>query len=266
MKYTTKLTNLGIELSLHEGDVPRPLEQATDADQKNPHQNYIYAHLDSTGQIFYVGKGTGRRAWSAHRHPLWSRYVEKHLNGEYQVQILQDNLSAEEAEELEAAWIAQCSDTVVNWFNMGRETDFEVLDTRNGLRDANLSLIQQTKAIEKYDLEKATSMYIQAIEAIQSYAFITYEKGLVGQLLEEEAAELGVCGEVNALNRLTICLIKLGRPAVALQHTDNYFALYRRDLQFSVANRIAKRVSKALARMQKPNKGIQTDASCRPRR
>jgi hypothetical protein len=108
-------------------------------------------------------------------------------------------------------------------------------------------------------------MYIQAVEAIQSYAFITYEKGLVGQLLKEEAAELGVCGEINALDRLTLCLIKRGRPAEAVQHTDNYFALYRRDLQFGVAKRIAKRVNKALARIQKPNKGMQTDAA-EPRR
>lgn len=208
--------------------------------------------MDSSGQFFYVGKGTGRRAWSTDRHRLWVRYVEKHLNGEYQIRILCDNLSAEDVEEVEAEWIAQCSDTVVNWFNMGRKTDFDALDRRNSLRGVNLTLIQQAKAIEKYDIEKAASMYIKAIEAIQTYAFITYERGIIGQLLEEEAAELGVSGEINALDRLTICLIKLGRPAEAAQYTDNYFALYRRDLQFGVAKRIVKRVDKALARMQKP--------------
>src|SRR3990170_1391723 len=137
MKFTTKLTNLGIELSLHEDKVPGPLEPATDADQIHPRRYYVYAHLDSSGQVFYVGKGTGRRAWSTDRHPLWVRYVEKHLNGEYQVRILRDNLSAEDIEEVEAEWIAQCSDTVVNWFNMGRETDFEAPDRRNSLRAVN---------------------------------------------------------------------------------------------------------------------------------
>ena len=256
MKFTTKLTNLGIELSLHEDDVPEPLEPAADADQIHPRRYYVYAHLDSSGQVFYVGKGKGRRAWSTDRHPLWVRYVEKHLKGEYQVRILRDNLSAEDVEEVEAEWIVQCSDTVVNWFNMGRKTDFEALDRRNSLRSVNLSLIQQAKALEKHDIKKAASMYIQAIEAIQAYAFITYEKGIVGQLLEEEAAELGVSGEVNVLDRLTICLIKMGRPIEAAQYTDNYFALYRRDLQFGVAKRIMKRVNKALARMQKPNQPL----------
>ena len=256
MRFTTKVTNLGIELSLHDDELPGPLEPAADADQIHPCRYYVYAHLDSSGQVFYVGKGTGRRAWSTDRHPLWVRYVENHLSGEYQVRILRDNLSAEDVEEVEAEWIAQCSGTVVNWFNMGRKTDFEALDRRNNLRAANLSIIKQAKAIEKHDIEKAVSMYIRAIEAIQGYAFITYEKGLVGQLLEEEAAELGISGEINALDRLTICLVKIGKAAEAAQYTEKYFSLYRRDRQFKVAERIVKRVEKALARMQKPNQRL----------
>jgi len=251
MKFTTKMTNLGVELSLYEDNVPELLEPATDADQEHPRQYYVYAHLDSSGQIFYVGKGTGRRAWSTNRHPLWSRYVEKHLNGKFQVKILHDNLSAEEAEEVEAAWIDQYSDMVINWMNMGREIDFDALDRYNRLLAVNLSRIKKAKDIEKYDLKKAVSMYIKAIETIQAYAFIIYAKGLVGQLLKEEDEELGVCGEINALDRLTICLIKLMRFEEASQHTDNYFALYRRDLQCSTAKRIMKRVSKALTRWRK---------------
>jgi tetratricopeptide (TPR) repeat protein len=181
------------------------------------------------------------------------------------VRILRDNLSEEEVEEIEAECIAQCSDTVVNWVNMGRETDFETLDRRNALRDMNIALIQQARNIEKYDLEKAASMYIRAIEAIQNYAFITYEKGLVGQLLEEETVEFGVHGEADALDRLTICLIKLGRPLEASEHTTKYFAQYRRDLEYAVANRIEKRISKALANIKKLNKGISADPAVFPR-
>jgi len=256
MKFTTKLTNLGIELSLNGNDPPGLLKPATDADQKHPRRYYVYAHLDSSEEIFYVGKGTGGRAWSTDRHPLWKRYVDKHLNGEYKVKILHDNLSELDAMELEEAWIAQCSNTVVNWFNMGREDDFKAMNWLVGLRGELATFTRRAKAIEKFDLEKATSMYIEAIGAIPFFAFIAPVKGLVGQLLKEEAEELGVYGEVDVLNRLTICLIKLGRPEEAAQHTDNYFARYRRDLQREVANRIMKRVSKALARTQKPNKAM----------
>jgi hypothetical protein len=248
MKITARVTNLGIELSLHDGGGPKPLEPAGDANQENPRRSYVYAHMDSAGKIFYVGKGQGRRAWSRDRHPLWRRYVENHLGGNYQVRILQDNLSPGKAEELEAAWMGQCSDDLMNGVNVGRATDFQALERYHKLRDANRSLIQQAKAIEERDLVQAVKMYVQAIEAISGYAFINYEKGLVGQLLGEEADELGRSGEVEALDRLTMCLVKLERSAEAAQHADNYFALYRRDLQLAASQRIAKRIEKALVR------------------
>lgn len=248
MKLTVKLTNLGIKLSLDDDDGPKPLKSVLDANQDKPRKNYVYAHMDSTGKIFYIGKGTGRRAWSTDRHPIWCRYVEKHLGGKYQVRILEDNLSAGEAEELEADWIAQCSGDLVNWVNMGRETDFKTLDRYHRLRDANRILIQQAKSIEDQDLERAVNMYVQAIKATPEYAFIDYEKGLVGQLLAEEADELGRNGELEALRRLTICLIKLKRPTEADQHAKRYFVLFRRDLQSPSTQRIMKRIEKALSR------------------
>ena len=245
MKLSARLTNLGIDLSLHDGDVPKALKPAADANQGNPRRNYVYAHVDGTGQIFYVGMGKGTRAWSTDRHLFWHRYVEKHLGGNYQVRILQDNLSADEAEELEGELIFHCAETLVNW-DSARPYDDEALDRHHKLRNANRSLIQAAKASESSNLQQAVAMYIQAIDAIRAYASIHYEKGLVGQLLDEDAAEFGRNGELEALDRLTLCLIKLGKPAEAAQHADSYFAVYRRDLHLSAAERITKRIKKAL--------------------
>jgi hypothetical protein len=256
MKLTTRLTNLGIELSVHRGEGPKALEPAADADQKNPRRSYVYAHMTNSGKIFYVGRGEGRRAWSTDRHPLWRRYVEKHLGGNYQVRILQDNLSAAEAERAEAGWIAQCSDDLVNWINMGRVFDSKALDQYHKLRDANRALIQEAKGVEKRDLVQAVEMYVRAIEAIPGYAFINYETGLVGQLLADEADELGRFGEIQALERLTMCLIRLQRPAEAAQHADRYFAAYRRDLSMAASQRIAKRIHKALGSARSSQAGV----------
>jgi hypothetical protein len=248
MKLKAGVTNLGIELSLRDGESPEPLKPAADASQESPRRSYVYAHLDSAGRIFYVGKGERRRAWSTDRHPLWYRYVEKHLGGNYQIRILRDNLSPAEAEKVEAAWIAQCSDGLVNWINIGRTTDFQALERYHKLRDANRSLIQEAKGVEGRDLARAADMYIHAIEATREYAFIPYEKGLIGQLLDEEEEELGRSGEIQALDRLTICLIKLGKPDEAARQARDYLALYRRDRQSAAAQRIRKRIEKALAR------------------
>jgi hypothetical protein len=247
MKIVTKLTNLGFEISLAD-ERPKPLKADPDADQEHPRGYYVYAHVDTAGRIFYVGKGTGRRAWSDDRHPLWHRYVGNHLDGQYTVQILRDNLSPEESEQLEADWIAQCSDTVVNWVNAGRATDFDAVAKYHRARNANRELIMSARSKERTDLEDAVRVYCQAIEAIPEYATISYESGLLGQLLAEEAAEFGINGELQALDRLTLCLTRLGRAEQALREAEKYFALYKRDLQLPGATRIRKRVEKALAK------------------
>lgn len=247
MKITTKLTNRGLTISLREDD-PKTLEADPVADQDHPKRHYVYAHLDKQGRIFYVGKGAGKRAWSTDRHPLWHRYVNNHLKGEYTIQILQDNLALEESEKLEDAWIAQCSDTVVNWVNMGPSTDYKALDEYHKLRDANRTLIESAKSLELTDLEAAVKVYNRAIEALRQYATMSYEGGIVGQLLAEESAEMGINGELQALDRLSLCLIRLGRAEEAARQADSYFALYKRDLRFAGAARIMKRVEKALGK------------------
>ena len=69
--------------------------------------------------------------------------------------------------------------------------------------------------------------------------------GLVGQLLDEETTELGRRGQVEAIDRLTMCLVKLGRVPEAVQRSEAYFRLYLRDREMAAFQRIQKRLEKA---------------------
>ena len=68
--------------------------------------HYVYIHKDKkTGEPFYVGKGTGKRAYTTDKRSYyWQKKVEE-FNNEYDIEILEDKLSETEAYELEAELI-----------------------------------------------------------------------------------------------------------------------------------------------------------------
>lgn len=79
-----------------------------------PGRYYVYVHkgLDST--VFYVGKGTGSRAHSKDRQPEWHYYVKNILNSQYEVEIVRDGVSEEDAEDLEQGLLARHAERVIN--------------------------------------------------------------------------------------------------------------------------------------------------------
>lgn len=65
---------------------------------------YVYFHIkETTGEVFYVGKGMGNRAYSKNkRNNFWTNIVNKYG---YDVIIIKDNLTNEESFKLEEYWV-----------------------------------------------------------------------------------------------------------------------------------------------------------------
>lgn len=79
---------------------------------------YVYLHTKHNGEIFYVGKGVGYRAYDkSHRSEYWKRVVNKYG---YKVSIFKDNISDEEALSLEKDLIDAIGlDNLVNFTKGG---------------------------------------------------------------------------------------------------------------------------------------------------
>jgi len=201
---------------------------------------YVYFHKDRSGQVFYIGKGAGRRAWSTDRHPVWTKYVTERLNGAYNVEIHREGLTEAEAENLEASLIAEFGEQLINWINPGREFDYQALDRFHKLRDANRQFVAETRPLEKTYPAQAIARYHKALVTMREYEAITTERGLV--------AEMGVgpdWGDLNILDRLTLCLIKVGRIQEAVNESEKYFSDFPSALNLTVGKRVRARVEKA---------------------
>lgn len=232
----------GITFGL-EVEPPVPLVPDPAASQTNPLKCYVYGHRTVDGKLFYIGKGTGGRAWNADRHPLWHRYVNNHLGGQFEIVILRDNLDSSDADQLEAEWTDQESANLVNWTNFARPTDLEANKRYHTLRQECLGIADEAKTLEASDVSRAIELYNDALTRISGFAHIQSELGLVGQLIMEERQEYGVNGELRVLDRLTLCLCRSGRTQEARDVTENYFREFRADLSLSAAERILKRIS-----------------------
>jgi hypothetical protein len=73
------------------------------SDRIVPKDFYVYLHRRATdGLVFYVGKGSGRRAWSKNRSKFWKNIAEKHG---YIVEFVEKGLQEWAAFELEVSLI-----------------------------------------------------------------------------------------------------------------------------------------------------------------
>jgi hypothetical protein len=207
---------------------------------------YVYLHLDKVGKIFYVGKGTAKRAWSKDRHPVWLKYVNERLNGDYIVEIFKDRLTEEDALEVEDQLIAEYGKQLVNWTNPGRNFDYQALEEFHRKRDANRAFVEETKKIEATDPTSAIERYLTALDRMREYESLTLETGHVAELRVRADR-----GDPNILNRLTICLQKLNRYSEMFEQAEKYFEDFPSSKEISIGKQIVKRIKKSRDKLEK---------------
>ncbi len=202
---------------------------------------YVYLHRDLSGNIFYVGKGTGRRAWSKERNDLWKKYVEEKLHGEFTVEIFREGLTEYQAEELECRLIDEYGKHLVNWINFNQGMDYEAIETLNRLRRENLLFVEETRKLESTNPEQAINQYREALGKMREYeSIVCYKNSLFAEL----RSEILKSGDWIIIDRLTLCLKRIGRYSEAIEEAEKYFTEFPGIFNCQVGERLRKRVEK----------------------
>jgi hypothetical protein len=88
-----------------------------------PGKHYVYVHKGPDGTVFYVGKGTGNRAYSKDRGPDWDWYVKSVLGDQFSVELVRENVSEADALELEDLLMQRYGATIINLQNFHSPLD-----------------------------------------------------------------------------------------------------------------------------------------------
>lgn len=118
---------------------------------------YTYIHIrNDTGEVFYVGKGTGRRAFALGRNPHWNSIVAKHGHTVHIVAFFANEVDAFEhekeliAELREAGFnLANMTDGGEGVSNPSQETRYKIGCANRGKTLPPLSVAHRTKLAEK---------------------------------------------------------------------------------------------------------------------
>ena len=237
------IASIGIKFTVRHGSEPSaPVE--IDQEPTGTGKLYVYVHRNPGGEIFYVGKGTGRRAWSTVRHSVWHKYVNERCAGKYTVQIVSYHGTNDEAEEAEDRLTSRYGEQLVNWINPGRQFDYPALARFHAARNANRLFVAETKPLESANLEQAIERYKQAMLAMYEYESITLERGLIAELSGDTYQCGG--GGINILDRLTLCLYRLGRVRELNEAVDDFLTRFPQATELAMMQPVLKRRVRAM--------------------
>lgn len=205
-------------------------------------QYYVYVHETLSGEVFYVGKGSGDRAWHKGRDLNWNLYVEKYLNNQYNVRIVLDKLSESQALTEEEILMEKYGDHLVNRQNMSRSLNMEALNARNGIEIERKKA--ELNAEMAVDLNEKANFFIEALKYHKQSSNTIFENGLFGKLLAERPI-----GDIRLLDKAVRSLVAANRKEQAQSIFDQYFLDYPHDRELKKISSIEKVIERGSVKL-----------------
>lgn len=203
---------------------------------------YVYVHKNLQGTVFYVGKGTGDRAWSKERGSDWKYYVEHILGGKYDVEIIRDQISEEDAIQVEDALLAEYATTVINLQNLHAAVETEeLLSYSDAMRASSRAFNDGTRLEKSGTFDEAARKYEEAYAHYRDATRHPYDRSA------RQLIPLPVLGPNQIVDRCTKLFVKMGQPHRAVDFAEAYF----RDFPGTPENTVVLVIRRRIERLRK---------------
>lgn len=186
---------------------------------------YVYVHKDAEGVVFYVGKGTGDRAYSRDRPLEWNEYVNKKSGGKFSVEIVRDRISEDDALQIEDALMAEYATTIINRANMHAPYDSaKMMAYVEAMRSYDKGLERANGLTKAGKLDQAVAEF-EAAYARYFDVIKNHDYDLGGRRGLESTTGFNFHPHALA-DRYTKALAKAGRYSELVAFAERYFRDY----------------------------------------
>lgn len=194
---------------------------------------YVYAHSKPDGEVFYVGKGSGKRLFATgNRSEFWKRIVAKYG---YIIQIIEECSDEKKAFESEIYWIAhyrkygQC---IANFTNGGdgvrvekRWWNDKISESLKGIKRPSGELSHSYKNIITKDVLQKLYV-IDRMSATKIATIYNVSYGIIFARLKEYGIKIRSVGR----EKRSIKCVTDGRCFSSLSEAAEYYGLFRENI------------------------------------
>ena len=201
----------------------------------------VYLHKKINGEIYFVGIDFPDLRFSKNPPFYWKEYTENELQGKYEVELLVENVSKEVASEIKERVLELYADDLINTVNFNRKFDLEKFEVYSSA----LKTYETLKALAIFnekngDTQSAAGGYMNAYAAyIKAMNSRNYDAG--EQYLKAHSPP----PPSQLVDRLSLCLLKLGRNRELVDFGARYLSYFTRKTRTTGELAFLKRVAKA---------------------
>jgi DNA polymerase III epsilon subunit family exonuclease len=208
----------------------------------------VYGHFNEAGECFYVRTVNDGQSEIPDKDRLWSFYTERMLGGQYEVRMLEDELSFTKALAYKEKVLKEHAKTLLNRTNPWRKYNAQAQGRYRELKAQVERSIESGRFAEDANSNEALAIYWQALKFGEEKLDLLLEDGLFGEV-DRAYRKIHRCNcLLKALDRLTLVLCRERRYDEAAVAANDIFARYPGADSLAGAGKIRNRIAKGMSK------------------